>query len=105
MLNAGDGGLFPSPDDLFLWDQALNTGRVIPKTALEQASTSGTTDDGTPVGYGFGWITDVFPYCNAVERKQLLGLGNAGMRHVAHGAAASLTTITSSVFSIPSARS
>jgi hypothetical protein len=70
---------------LFLWDQALNTERLIPKAGLEQAFTSGTTDDGTPVGYGFGWITNVFPYCNAVERRQLLGLGDAGLRHVAHG--------------------
>jgi len=85
LLNAGDGGLFSTLDDLFLWDQALNTERLIPKAALERAFTSGTTDDGTPVGYGFGWITNVFPYLSAVEREQLLALGGAGLRHVAHG--------------------
>jgi CubicO group peptidase (beta-lactamase class C family) len=85
LLNAGDGGMYSTLDDLFLWDQALNTEHLIPKAALEQAFTSGTTDDGTPVGYGFGWITNVFPYLSAVERKQLLGVGDAGLRHVAHG--------------------
>lgn len=85
LLTVGDGGLFSTLDDLFLWDQALNTERLVPKAALEQAFTSGTTNDGMPVGYGFGWITNVFPYCNAAERAQLLALGGAGLRHVAHG--------------------
>jgi CubicO group peptidase (beta-lactamase class C family) len=85
LLTAGDGGLFSTLDDLFLWDQALNTERLVPKAALEQAFTSGTTNDGTSVGYGFGWITNVFPYCNAAEREQLLALGGADLRHVVHG--------------------
>jgi CubicO group peptidase (beta-lactamase class C family) len=69
LLTAGDGGIFSMLDDLFLWDQALNTERLIPKAALEQAFSSGTTNDGTPVGYGFGWMTNVFP----------------GIRHAFHG--------------------
>jgi CubicO group peptidase (beta-lactamase class C family) len=85
LLTAGDGGLFSTLDDLFLWDQALNTERLVPKAALEQAFTSGATNDGTPVGYGFGWYTSVFPFLNAVEREQLLALGGAGLLHVAHG--------------------
>jgi CubicO group peptidase (beta-lactamase class C family) len=85
MLTAGDGGLFSTLDYLFLWDQALNTERLVPKAALQQAFISGTTNDGTSVGYGFGWITNVFPYCNAAERDQLLALGGAGLSHVAHG--------------------
>jgi CubicO group peptidase (beta-lactamase class C family) len=69
LLTVGDGGLFSTLDDLFLWDQALNTERLVPKAALGQAFTSGTTNDGTPLGYGFGWFTNAFP----------------GLRHVAHG--------------------
>ena len=84
MLTAGDGGLFSTLDDLFLWDQALNTERLVPRAALAQAFTSGTTNDGTPVNYGFGWYTDVLPYCQAAERAQLLALG-IDLRHVAHG--------------------
>jgi CubicO group peptidase (beta-lactamase class C family) len=69
LLTSGDGGMFSTLDDLFLWDQALNTERLVPKAVLERAFTSGTTNDSTPIGYGFGWMTNVFP----------------GLRHVAHG--------------------
>ena len=69
LLTAGDGGLFSTLNDLFLWDQALNTERLVPKLSLRQISTSGTLNNGTPVGYGFGWMTNVFE----------------GKRHVAHG--------------------
>jgi CubicO group peptidase (beta-lactamase class C family) len=84
MLTTGDGGLFSTLDDLFLWDQALNTERLVPKAALEQAFTSGKTNDGTPVGYGFGWYTNVSAFLTAAERRQLLALG-ADLRYVAHG--------------------
>ena len=63
----------------------MNTERLVPKAALEQAFSSGTTNDGTPVDYGFGWFTNVFPYVSAAERAQLLALGGAGLRLVAHG--------------------
>jgi CubicO group peptidase (beta-lactamase class C family) len=85
LLTAGDGGLFSTLDDLFLWDQALNTEDLVPKAALEQAFTSGATNDGTPVGYGFGWFTNVISYLSAAEREQLLALGGASLRLVAHG--------------------
>lgn len=84
MLTVGDGGLFSTLDDLFLWDQALNTERLVSKATLELAFTSGMTNDGTPVGYGFGWHTNVFPLLSTAEREQLLALG-ADLRHVAHG--------------------
>ena len=85
MLTLGDGGLFSTLDDLLLWDQALNTERLVPKAALERAFTSGTTSDGTPVDYGFGWYTDVSAFVGATEREQLPALGDAGRRYVAHG--------------------
>jgi CubicO group peptidase (beta-lactamase class C family) len=84
MLTVGDGGLFSTLDDLFLWDQALNTERLVPKTALVQAFTSGTTNDGRPVNYGFGWYTNVLAFVSAAEREQLDTLGG-DLRHVAHG--------------------
>jgi CubicO group peptidase (beta-lactamase class C family) len=85
LLTAGDGGLFSTLDDLFLWDQALSTEQLVPKAALEQAFTSGTTNDGTSVDYGFGWFTNILPYLSAAERAQLLAFGGPGQRHVAHG--------------------
>ena len=38
LLTAGDGGLFSRLNDLFLWDQALNTERLVSKAALAVAS-------------------------------------------------------------------
>ncbi|MEA2939538.1 MAG: hypothetical protein QOD09_67 [Bradyrhizobium sp.] len=100
MLTAGDGGLFSTPDDLFLWDQALNTERLVRRGALEQAFTSGKTNDGTSVGYGFGWYTDVFPYCNAKSANSCAPSAAMACATPRMAAAASPTTITSSVFSI-----
>lgn len=85
LLTAGDGGLFSTLDDLLLWDQALNTELLVPRAALLEGFTSGVSNDGTSVGYGFGWITNVFPYCSTAECEQLLALGGADFRHVAHG--------------------
>jgi hypothetical protein len=103
MLTAGDGGLFSTLDNLFLWDQALNTERFV-KDALKQAFTPGTTNVGLPANDGFGWYTNVFPHLSAAGRERLLALG-AGLRQAGHKAAISHTTTTLSAFSIPSARS
>jgi hypothetical protein len=84
MLTVGDGGLFSTLHDLFLWDQALNTERLVPKAALEQSCTSGTTNDGRPVGYGFDWYTNASSSVTAAEREQLRALGT-DLRYVAHG--------------------
>jgi CubicO group peptidase (beta-lactamase class C family) len=94
MQTLGDGGLFSTLNDLFLWDQALNTERLVPKAALEQAFTSGTTNDGTPIDYGFGWYTNVSSFLSAAESKQLLALG-ADLRYVAHGGACNHGGLTS----------
>jgi len=84
MLTVGDGGLFSTIDDLFLWDQALNTERLVSKATLDQAFTSGATNDGRPVDYGFGWYTNVTSSLTPVEREQLRALG-VDLRYVAHG--------------------
>jgi hypothetical protein len=59
----------------------VNTERPVLKAVLEQAFTSGTTNDGTSVGYGFGWVTNVFAYLNERyrEREKLLALGGADL--------------------------
>src|ERR1700744_6376131 len=85
LLTTGDGGLFSTLDDLFLWDRALNTERLVSKAALDEAFTSGATRDGESVGYGFGWMTDVSSYLTEAEPEQLVTLGGAGLRYVAHG--------------------
>jgi CubicO group peptidase (beta-lactamase class C family) len=70
LLTTGEGGMFSTLDDLFLWDQALNGERLVSREALQRAFTSGATSDGKAIDYGFGWYTNRFP---------------GGRRHVAHG--------------------
>jgi len=51
----GDGGVYTSVHDYFLWDEALYTERLVPADLLQQAFTSGTLNNGEKTGYGFGW--------------------------------------------------
>jgi len=50
----GDGGIFSTVDDLFKWDQALYTDKLVPQSVLALAFTPGKVKEGTST-YGFGW--------------------------------------------------
>lgn len=50
----GDGGVFSTVDDLFKWDQALYTDRLVRQSTLSQAFTPAKVDTGG-TSYGFGW--------------------------------------------------
>jgi CubicO group peptidase (beta-lactamase class C family) len=50
----GDGGIYSTVDDLFKWDQALYTDKLVSQTALVEAFTPGKVEVGTST-YGFGW--------------------------------------------------
>jgi CubicO group peptidase (beta-lactamase class C family) len=50
----GDGGIYSSLEDLFRWDQALYTDRLISRASLERAFTPGLEN------YGFGWRIDAY---------------------------------------------
>lgn len=53
----GDGGIYSSINDLFKWDQALYTTKLVSKKMLEQAFTSGkNTLHDNNLRYGFGWF-------------------------------------------------
>ncbi len=56
----GDGGIYSNVSDLFKWDQALYTDRLISKSSFTKATTPDTLADGTVTGYGFGWRIDMF---------------------------------------------
>ncbi|MGI8912700.1 MAG: serine hydrolase [Chloroflexota bacterium] len=49
------GGLLSSVDDLARWHAALTANRLLRRETLELAFTSATLNDGTTVGYGYGW--------------------------------------------------
>jgi CubicO group peptidase (beta-lactamase class C family) len=52
----GDGSLYSSVEDLYKWDQALYTSRLVRAGMLKEAFTAGvgTGED----AYGFGWFID-----------------------------------------------
>jgi CubicO group peptidase (beta-lactamase class C family) len=50
----GDGGIYSTVDDLFKWDQALYTDKLVSQSALAQAFAPGKVEEGTST-YGFGW--------------------------------------------------
>ena len=51
----GDGGIYSSLNDLYKWDQALYTGKLINKKYLDESWTKGTTNNGIEFPYGYGW--------------------------------------------------
>jgi CubicO group peptidase (beta-lactamase class C family) len=54
-LICGDGEVNSSIADMYKWDQALNTEKLVKAATLRAALTSGKLTDGTKFNYGFGW--------------------------------------------------
>jgi CubicO group peptidase (beta-lactamase class C family) len=50
----GDGGIYSTVDDLFRWDQALNTEKLVKQSTLADAFTPAKVEEGKST-YGFGW--------------------------------------------------
>jgi hypothetical protein len=72
-ISEGAGGLYSTGEDLFLWDQALYTDQLLPRTVLERIVEPYVpkTTDYPLFGYGYGWLIG-----------QVLGkplIGGAGM--------------------------
>lgn len=65
----GDGNVNSTVEDLYKWDQALYTERLLRIGTLEEAFTPGKLNDGTDTGYGSGWLVKNSP----------------GLRRIAHG--------------------
>ena len=51
----GSGSFYTTAPDLCLYDRALRMNSLVSKGSLEEAFTSGQTNDGDPTNYGFGW--------------------------------------------------
>ena len=51
----GDGGIYSSVTDLYQWDQALYTDKLVSRKMLKLAFTPATEADHPNTGYGFGW--------------------------------------------------
>jgi CubicO group peptidase (beta-lactamase class C family) len=52
----GDGGIYSSVADLYKWDQALYTDKLISPETLKLAFTAGPATEHPETGYGFGWF-------------------------------------------------
>lgn len=52
----GDGGIYSSVTDLFRWDQALYTDKLVSRKMLKLAFTPGPATEHPDTGYGFGWF-------------------------------------------------
>ncbi|MEW5797778.1 MAG: serine hydrolase domain-containing protein [Bacteroidota bacterium] len=54
----GDKGIFSTVEDLFAWDQALYTEKLVKQSTLEEAFTPSSYDFKRDNNYGFGWRID-----------------------------------------------
>lgn len=52
----GDGAVNTNLEDMFKWDQALYTEKLVKAATLKQAFTRGKLSDGKEIDYGFGWF-------------------------------------------------
>jgi hypothetical protein len=59
------GGLISNVDDLWLWEKALNSGKLLDSGLLLQARTEVHLPDGRATGYGLGWIVTTVGNCHA----------------------------------------
>jgi CubicO group peptidase (beta-lactamase class C family) len=50
----GDGGIYSTVDDLFKWDQTLNTEKLVTQSTLAEAFRPARVEEGKSM-YGFGW--------------------------------------------------
>lgn len=51
----GDGNVYSSVEDLYKWEQALYTDKLVKQSTFKEAVTSGKLNDSSLTGYGFGW--------------------------------------------------
>jgi len=54
-LIVGSGGIYSTVEDLFLWDQALYTEKLVRRSTLNEAWSPVILNDGESYPYGFGW--------------------------------------------------
>jgi CubicO group peptidase (beta-lactamase class C family) len=52
------GALYSTTEDMYRWDQALNTEKLVKASILNQAFSQAKLNDGSTVKYGFGWMVD-----------------------------------------------
>jgi CubicO group peptidase (beta-lactamase class C family) len=51
----GDGGIYSNTEDLFKWDEALYTNKILADDLRNEAMTRTVLDNGEEIDYGYGW--------------------------------------------------
>ncbi|MFT4023096.1 MAG: serine hydrolase [Flavihumibacter sp.] len=52
----GDGNIYSTAEDLYKWDQALYTEKLVKRSTLAEAFQPGRLNNGDSTDYGFGWM-------------------------------------------------
>jgi CubicO group peptidase (beta-lactamase class C family) len=77
----GDGNVNSTVSDLFLWDQALYTDRLIPQPVLQHAFRPTTLKDKNQIHYGFGWYLGTYgPFATEYHPGSWLGFQSMILR-------------------------
>jgi len=65
----GDGGVFSSVIDLFKWNEALSTEKLVTSDTIEEAYKPYVLNDGSVGDYGFGWSVSEVDGSKIVEHS------------------------------------
>lgn len=57
-FTTGGGGLFSNIEDLYTWERALYTDKLLPQEVLKEAYKAGELPDPEMTAYGLGWFLD-----------------------------------------------
>jgi CubicO group peptidase (beta-lactamase class C family) len=52
------GALYSTAEDMFKWDQALYTEKLVKSSSLNETFSQASLNDGSEIKYGFGWMVD-----------------------------------------------
>jgi CubicO group peptidase (beta-lactamase class C family) len=81
----GEDNIYSTVEDMYKWDQALYTEKLVKSSTLKEAFTPGKLSDGTEVHYGFGWQVGKFLGLGYVwHTGSWLGFHNCIMRFPDH---------------------
>jgi len=61
------GSIMSTVDDLYKWNRALHSYKLVKKETLDMAHTSYKLTDGKPVGYGYGWSLSELQGSRSIE--------------------------------------
>lgn len=71
------GYVYSTVEDMFLWEQALNSEKILPKKYMDLLSTKHIPDPGYGGHYGYGWEILPKPVGNTSNRVETIGHSGA----------------------------